>query len=217
MDFLKELFESGELSFEAFKTAVEAKGYKLADLSTGNYVSKGKYEDDLKQKDATIKDLNGQISQRDSDLSDLQSRLETSGADNKTKVTDLTSQLSSLQSKYETDKADYEAKLTKQAYEFAVRDFANGKKFTSNAAKRDFINEMIAENLKVKNNIIIGADDFVKAYTEENSDAFVVDAPAGEPEGAKPPKFIEPGSNTPKPDANAFAGAFSFTGVREHK
>ena len=38
MEFLKALFENGALTWEQFSEAVNAKGYKVADLSTGNYV-----------------------------------------------------------------------------------------------------------------------------------------------------------------------------------
>ena len=41
MDFLKELFTK-PLSFEEFSAAVTSKGIKLADLSSGEYVAKGK-------------------------------------------------------------------------------------------------------------------------------------------------------------------------------
>jgi hypothetical protein len=43
MEFLKELFTE-PLSYEAFEKAVNAKGFKLADLSGGEYVSKDKFD-----------------------------------------------------------------------------------------------------------------------------------------------------------------------------
>ena len=47
MEFLKALFENGALTWEQFSEAVNAKGYKIADLSAGNYVSKQKYDNDI--------------------------------------------------------------------------------------------------------------------------------------------------------------------------
>ena len=73
---LKKLFESGALTYEQFSAAVSNAGYKLADLSTGNYVSKKKYEDELQAKDATIEDLNNQITTRDTDITNLKTQLE---------------------------------------------------------------------------------------------------------------------------------------------
>lgn len=46
MEFLKELFTQ-PLSFEEFSKLVSEKGYKLADLSKGDYVAKGKLTEDL--------------------------------------------------------------------------------------------------------------------------------------------------------------------------
>lgn len=43
MEFLKELFTE-PLSYEGFEKAVNAKGFKLADLSGGEYVSKDKFD-----------------------------------------------------------------------------------------------------------------------------------------------------------------------------
>lgn len=59
MEFLRELF-TAPLSFEAFQEAVNKKGYKLADLSTGNYVGKEKHEkalNDLKEARDTIQTM----------------------------------------------------------------------------------------------------------------------------------------------------------------
>ena len=210
MDFLKALFESGALTWEEFSQAVTEKGFKLADLATGKYVSKSKYDDDLAAKDTAITDLKGQIATRDTDLADLKTQLETAGTDNRTKVAELTNQITKLQSDYNTVKSDYEGRLSKQSYEFAVKEYANEKKFTSNAAKRDFINEMIKANLEVKDNQLQNVDEFVAKYVEANADALVVETPA-EPE---PPKFVNPTNPTPAPEENAFINAFQFAGVR---
>ena len=90
--------------------------------------------------------------------------------------------------------------------------FANSKKFTSNAAKRDFVNSMIAKDLKMDNDKILGADDFVTAYSIDNADAFIVEK--ADPEPAKPkPTFVNPtGGNDPAAGGSEFA--FNFTGVR---
>ena len=105
--------------------------------------------------------------------------------------------------------------MSKQAYEFAVKDFASSKKFTSNAAKRDFINSMIAKELKMDNGRILGADDFVTSYSTENADAFVVEKEDKVPEQPKP-SFVSStqGANPPADSTGGFASAFHFTGVR---
>lgn len=218
MDFLKQLFESGALTWEQFVAAVNAKGYKLADLSTGNYVAKKKYEDDIQTRDTQIGDLSSQITTRDTDIKSLRKQLEDGGKDNETKVADLTAQLTKLQGDYKTAKADYEAKLSRQSYEFAVKEFANGQTFSSRAAREFFINSMISANLQVADNKIIGANDFLENYKKENADSFIVanPEPTPEPTPAPEPKpiFTQPTPPAPAGPENPFDQFFNFNGVR---
>lgn len=217
---IKELFEkaeNGTLNYEQFEAAAKAGNAKFTDLNEGQYVSKHKYEGDLKAKDAEITTLNTTIGTRDVDLEDLKKKLAEAGAD-ADKLASLTNDFTALQSKYDADTKQYQERLNKQAYEFAVREFAGTKKFSSQAARRDFTQSMIAENLKFKDGKILGAEDFVKSYTESNADAFVVETP--DPAPATPaaplPQFVAPtpGGQPAPVDANAFAEAFHFTGVR---
>lgn len=169
---IKELFdkaENGTLTYEQFQKAVGES--KFIDLTEGNYVSKQKYENELAQKDQRITDLNGTISQRDKDLKSLQDTLNEAG--DLEALKQATKDLADLQEKYTNDTKAYAQQLKQQEYEFAVKDFAGSKNFTSNAAKRDFIQAMIAKGLKLEDGKIIGADDFVKLYSKDNEDAFV--------------------------------------------
>lgn len=221
MDFLKELFGDGQLDFETFKKLVTEKGMKLADLATGKYVDKRKYEDEISAKDSAIEDLKGQITTRNDDIKDLKTKLAGEG-DNANKIADMTAQIEKLQGEYDNAKKEYEARIGKQSYEFAVKEFANGQKFTSNAAKKQFINEMVSENLKMKDGNIIGADDFMKVYKEANADSFIVEPETPlEPEQGQQipdfkPTFVQPTAPQPPIDDNPFNNAFSFAGVRAH-
>ena len=209
---------TGSLSWTEFEQALKAANIKLVDINEGNYISKNKYADDLAAKDSQIQKLTGDITQRDSDLKDLNSKLEAAGTDS-TKLTQIQGDLATLQTKYDTEVKNYQAQLAHQAYEFAVKEFANSKKFTSNAARRDFVNSMIAKNLTMDNGAIMGAEDFVTSYTKENSDAFVVETPTPEPQPQPKPQFVNPtpgGAPEPTPD-NGFINAFNFTGVRANK
>lgn len=213
---LKELFqkaENGTLTYEQFEAAAKAGNAKFVDLSEGGYVSKNKYDTDLAAKDSEISTLNGTISQRDTDLGNLKTQLEAAGAD-ATKLQELTNNFTTLQGKYDTDMKAYKEQIKKQAYEFAVREFANNKKFTSNAAKRDFVQSMIAKDLKMEKDVILGADDFVNAYSKDNADAFVVEDPNPTPQPTPKPQFVNPtpGGNPAPADNNPFQ--FNFTGVR---
>lgn len=239
---IKELFETSEdgtLTFEQFESVMKDKGAKFADLSDGKYVSKSKYEADLKAKDNEIETvkteittLNETISTRDKDLADLQSQLETAGqqleaaGQDATKIDELNAQLTGLQSKYEADVQEYQSKMQKQQYEFAVKEFANTKNFTSQAAKRDFIQSMIARGLQMEGDKILGREDFADSYSAENADAFVVETPEPEvtPETEEPkatekvvvPEFVAP-TPGPEPSNGTDTGFhFNFAGVRPH-
>lgn len=233
---VKEMFEgaeNGTLTYEQFEAVMKEKGAKFADLSDGKYVSKSKYDADLKAKDtaietadAQIKTLNETIATRDTDLGNLQKKLEEVGQD-ANKLAEAQEQLSGLQQKYEADVKNYESKMQQQAYEFAVKDFASTKNFTSQAAKRDFIQSMIARGLQMEGDKILGREDFVEKYASENADAFVVEktepetAPtpttesAPEPALAPVPQFVAP-TPGPEPGATDTGFHFDFTGVRAH-
>lgn len=214
-EFLKELFGENALTFEQFSQAVTSKGYKLTDLSTGNYVSKHKHTDELEAKDSAIEALKSQLKTRDADIKSLKDKI-TEGAEKDTKMAELSSQLEKLQSDYDIAKKDYESKINKQSYEFAVKEFANSQKFTSNAAKKQFVSEMTAENLKMKNGNIIGADDYLKVYREANEDSFIVEQPSEPETPAEPllPTFVQPTAPQPTTEENPFIDAFNFIGVR---
>ena len=210
---LKDLFdkaENGTLTYEQFKTAMETAKANFVDVTEGGYVSKHKYDDDLKARDTQISALNETITKRDSDLNDLKGKLKEAGTD-ATKLAELSTNFDSLQTKYDTDIKEYQTRLAKQAYEFAVKEYAGTKKFTSNAAKRDFVQAMIAKDLKLENDTIIGADDFVKIYSTDNADAFVTENPPVD----NKPKFTNPTPGTNEtPKENEFIKAFNFSGVR---
>lgn len=213
---VKELFdkaENGTLTWEQFQTAMgEA---KFVDLNEGNYVSKQKYTDELAQRDTRITSLNDTLSARDTDLANLQQTLKDAGDVESLKK--ASQDLADLQKRYDKETKDYQKQLAKQAYEFAVKDFANGKKFTSSAAKRDFTRALLEKDLKLENDKIIGAEDFVQMYQTENADAFVIENP-NNPTPPEPPKpqFVSPtqGSDPAPTEQNPFVEAFHFTGVR---
>lgn len=209
---LKEVFdkaENGVLSYEQFQQL--APDAKFVDLSEGQYYSKAKHEDELAAKDKQIETLNATIKTRDTDLSSLKSKLEEAGTDVE-KLTALTSEFDSLKDKYDADIKSYKDQLRKQSYEFAVKEFANTQKFSSQAAKRDFVQSMIAKELKMEKDTILGADDFVKVYQEANADAFTTGT---QPEPAQPlPTFGQPTPPTPPSDDDELAKLFSFDCVR---
>lgn len=219
---VKELFdkaENGVLTYEQFAELAKNSNAKFVDLSEGGYVSKNKFDAELEAKAKEIETLSGTISTRDTDLETLKKQLEDAGADT-TKLNELTTKFQELQGKYDADSKAYKKQLQEQAYEFAVREFAGTKNFSSQAAKRDFIQSMIAKQLKMENNSILGAEDFVNAYTENNHDAFIeeldIDEYAHDNDNA--PQFVD---TTPGVDATGsgdptggFLNSMHFTPIR---
>lgn len=193
---IKEIFDKStnddkSLTFDEFDAIMRGAKAKFTDLSEGKYVDRQKYEDDLAKKDTEISTLNDTIQTRDTDLASLQEQLKAAGSD-AGKLEELTNSLSALQSKYDEDTKALTDKLSAQSYEFAVRDFANGQKFTSKAAKQMFELEMIKKNLPMEDGKIMGADDFVKVYAKANADSFVQkETPPANPNPA-PPQFAGP-------------------------
>lgn len=212
---IKEIFdkaENGTLTYEQFLAAVQEAKANFTDLSEGKYVSKQKYDDELKQRDTRITSLSDTISARDTDLATLQNTLKDAGDIEALKT--ASADLDKLQKKYDKEMKEYQTQLKRQAYEFAVKDFANSKKFTSNAAKRDFVNSMLSKSLTVENGVIMGAEDFTNAYAKENSDAFVVE------DTAPKPTFVAPTNNSNQQQddpTGGFASAFHFNTIHPKK
>lgn len=198
---IKEIFdmattENKSLTWDQFEALVKGSKAKFADLSEGKYVDKQKYDDDLAKRDTEIQTLNDAIAARTDDMASLQEQLKNAGTDS-AKLEELTNNLASLQTQYDADTKRLQEQLTAKTYEFAVRDFANGQKFSSSAAKREFERAMIQKNLPMENGKIMGASDWLKEYTKENKDSFVSDTPTPpEPKSPEPPKpqFAGPAS-----------------------
>lgn len=212
--------ENGVLTLEQFTSKVKEAGGKFVDLSEGNYVSQNKYSTDIKNRDDQISELNGIISQRDSDLDSLQKQLEAAGNDAE-KLGTLASDLSALQVKYDEDTKSYQAQLSKQARDFAIKEHAATKKFSSAAAKRDYIQSMKnSEDVKLsKKGLLLGLDEFDTDYANENADAFLVESKnpkedeqtQGISNVGKTPMFIEHTSGEPfKDDSSTGSFGFSF-------
>lgn len=160
-----------------------------------------------------VSDLQGQIAQRDADMKDLQTKLTNAQADT-TKLTEAQDALTSLQSKYDTEKQDWEKKTAQLAYEYQVRERANGLKFSSNAAHNEFVREAIAKQFQTEGDKLLGFDDYVTAYKEKDPGAFAQEQTTPDPAPKEPKPNIVTGTSgkQPAPDTKAFG--FHFGGVR---
>lgn len=195
MEFLKELFGTEPLTYEQLVTKVAEKKLNIVDISGGQYVSRAKYDDRTKALEGQVADLKNQIAQRDTDTAALKEQL-TAAQGDAGKLAELQQSFADLQTKYDADNKSWADKLAKQAYESLVREKANSLSFTSPAAKRDFISQLTGKGLAVEGDSILGGDDFVTKYKEENPGAFVEEKP-DEPSPA--PTIVLPTGNQPKP------------------
>ena len=85
---------------------------------------------------------------------------------------DKLKEIKTLNDKYENDTKDLNTKLSKQSYDFKVKELTTGLKFSSESAKKAFIADLTAKELKLEEDKILGFDDFVKSYQESDPNAF---------------------------------------------
>lgn len=181
---------------ENYKTIKEFEGTKekLVTAETEKKTLQEQYDTDIKK--------------RDDDLKALQTQLENSGVD-KTTLETLQGEIKRLQDENTTNKEAYEKKLSAQSYEFAVKEKVNELKFSSNSAKKAFTSDLLANPLQVKDGKLLGFDDFVNAYKEQDAGAFIADEGDNGGEGGTPgtPRISaksgkgEEGNPNPAPEA----------------
>lgn len=173
-------------AFNASQTDASKK-VRFVDLSEGGYVSIEKHNRIADQ----VTDLRNTISQRDTDMADLNAKLEAAVADG-TKLAEAQQTLATLQTQYSQDQASWEQKLKDQAYEFRIRELTGGLQFSSNAAKSEFIREAIGKKFAMEGDKILGFDDYLKSYKEADPGAFAADP-------GKQPEIIHPGGGGTNP------------------
>lgn len=183
--------------------ADKTKHVRFADLSEGGYVSVDKFNAQVNGLNQQVKDLQGQLASRDTDITGLQEKLTAATAD-ASKLAEVQQQLTGLQAKYTKDQKDWETKTTKQRKEFMVRERANGLKFTSEAAKRDFLGQANVKDFQLDGETLIGYNEFFDKYKAENPTAFVEEKPADPPADPPAPKpnIVLPGNSGGTPGAN---------------
>lgn len=190
------------------------------DIEAARQSEAGKFSAERDTLTTKASDLQGQLDARDADIKDLQGKLAAAQTD-AGKLTEATQQLNGLQAKYDAERQEWAQKQAQQAYEFAVKSKASELKFSSAAARKDFVREAIAAQLKMDGDTILGYNDFVDKYKAGDPQAFVTETPPTQETGAgagagqetTPPPVITLPKNTPKgPEPGTFG--FHFAGVR---
>ena len=202
----KQLEEMG-LSKEQVDTIIKINGDDIENAKS----EEKKLQNTVDTLTTQVSDLQGQISQRDTDMKDLQDKL-TAAQKDATKLSEVQQSLTDLQGKYDTDKKDWEAKNAQQAYEYKVRERANGLKFSSNAAHNEFIRSAIAKNFQIEGDKLLGFDDYVTSYKESDPGAFASEHEPPKADPAPQPSIVTNTNKPVPPDAKGFG--FHFYGVR---
>ena len=74
--------------------------------------------------------------------------------------------------KYEADTAALKQEMEKKEYDFNIEKFIGAYEFTSDFAKKAFVEEFKAKEFKVEEGKFLGADDFIKNFKETNKGVF---------------------------------------------
>lgn len=172
-----------------FEGATEAQISAILDINSRDIGSAKTKSDSLTEQ---LTALNAQITQRDADMTALREKLTAAQAD-AGKLAEAQTALSDLQAKYAADSQAWDEQKAAQAYEFAVRTRAAELKFSSNAARNDFIRSALEKKMQLDGDLILGFDDFAKAYREADPTAFAADEPK-----APAPTITLPTKSTPQ-------------------
>ena len=128
-------------------------------INDGTYIPKAKF-DSLNE---TKKDLENQLKETNDKMQEL-SKVDTE---------ELKQQIIDLQKKYEEDTKALNSKYEAREYDIKLNDYAKDLKFSSNSAKKAFMNDLKEKELKFEDDKLVGFDDFVSSYKENDPTAFI--------------------------------------------
>lgn len=134
-------------------------GEKDLIINDGNYIPKAKFDSLNEQK----KDLENQLKETNDKMQEL------SKVDNE----ELKQKIVDLQKKYDEDTKALNDKYEAREYDIKLKDYAKDLKFSSNSAKKSFMNDLKEKELKFEDDKLVGFDDFVNSYKESDPTAFM--------------------------------------------
>lgn len=147
------------LGEELYNQVKEKIGDKEMFINDGSYIPKKKFDDlnnDKKDLQKQLEDVNAKVQ-------------ELSSVD----AEKLSKEIEDLKNKYETDTKALNDKWNKREREYIINDLTRDLKFSSNSAKKTFINDLIEKDLKIENGKMLGFDDYLNEYRENDADAFI--------------------------------------------
>lgn len=184
MEFLKEILGDKYPEFEAAIKAYNEdpenkdKQIKLANLGTGEYVSKAKYS--------------SMELERDNYKTQLTTAQDSLKAFEGVDVENLKGEITTLSTQLQNKETEFNNKLAEIEYNSNLETFFSSYKFTSELAKKAAIEEFKKKELKMDNGKFLGGEDFMKELKESNPTAFESE------EDEKAPKIVK-GTNQRKP------------------
>ncbi len=176
MEFLRDLFGDGALSFEAFCAKTRGAGregadMKLADLSQGNYVGLEKHRASVAERNA--------LRQKLAEAERAVEALKAPDAEG------LREEAEQWRQKAELAREEAELVLRDAAYQAALERAAGGLEFTSKGARTAFLQALRDAELPLEDGRLAGFEGFAEAYRAEDPAAIF-----GE---EAPPRFAAPG------------------------
>ena len=134
-------------------------GEKELIINDGTYIPKAKFDNINEQK----KDLENQLKETNDKMQEL----------SKVNTDELKKQIEDLQKKYEEDTKELNNKYEAREYDIKLNDYAKELKFSSNSARKSFMSDLKAKDLKFEDDKLVGFDDFVNSYKENDPNAFI--------------------------------------------
>lgn len=174
MEFLKETL--GEELYTQVAEKLKGSKIKLADLSGGAYVGKEKF-------DTTVAELKAQLTAANEAVTAANAEIESyKGMDIEgVKKAAADWEQKAAQFKADAEKAQKEAadKIAAMEYDNALNSYISPLKFSSEYAKRGFIEDFKAKGFKLEDGKFLGADDYVKSVREKDPGTFAQEEKAG--------------------------------------
>ena len=128
------------------------------------------YGKDFKEKDEQIETLTTEKEGIKQQLEDANNQIQSFKDIN---VEDLNNQIKEWETKYNQDTENLKNELSQKDYDYKLKDLTNTLKFSSNGAKRAFLEDLKNKGLEFnKDGELVGFDDFKKSYEENDPDAF---------------------------------------------
>lgn len=128
------------------------------------------YGQDFKEKEKQIETLTTEKEGIEKQLEDANKQIQSF---KDVDVDNLNNQIKEWETKYNQDTENLKNELSKKEYDYKLRDLTNTLKFSSNGAKRAFLEDLKEKGLEFDDKgKLVGFDDFTESYKETDPDAF---------------------------------------------